>query len=165
MPESTMDTRDFRNALGSFATGVAVITACGPDGRRVGLTANSFSSVSLDPPQVLWSLASGASSRPVFLAATHFAVHVLAEHQRHLSAQFVSRDSDRFARLAVRQGLGNAPLIDEVAVLFECRRRFTYASGDHLIFIGEVERYTHTDQRPLVFHRGRYAALNAVEQI
>lgn len=153
--------RDFRLALGSFATGVTVVTARAPDGRLAGLTANSFASVSLDPPLVLWSLSRRAPSCAVLLAATHFAIHVLAEDQHALSVRFATSGTDKYAGLDVGEGLGGAPLLSGAAALFECRRRQTYDGGDHLIFLAEVERYTHAERAPLLFHRGRYAALQA----
>ncbi len=155
------DARDFRLALGSFATGVTVVTARAGDGRLAGLTANSFASVSLDPPLVLWSLSRRAPSLGVLLAATHFAIHVLAEDQHPLSVRFASPAADKYAGLDVSEGLGGAPLLGGVAALFECRRRATHDGGDHVIFLAEVERYTHAERAPLLFHRGRYGALRA----
>jgi flavin reductase (DIM6/NTAB) family NADH-FMN oxidoreductase RutF len=153
--------RDFRLALGSFATGVTVVTARAADGRLAGLTANSFASVSLDPPLVLWSLSRRAPSLGILLAATHFAIHVLAEEQHHLSVRFATAGADKYAGLDVAEGLGGAPLLSGAAAVFECRRRETHDGGDHVIFLAEVERYTHAERPPLLFHRGRYAGLQA----
>ncbi len=152
-----VDAKAFRTALGSFATGVTVITAQGPDGRPVGLTANSFNSVSLDPPMVLWSLARQARSLPAFQAATHWAVHVLAADQEALSNRFARSGEDKFAGLVLAHGLGGVPLLDGCAARFECRNAFQHEGGDHLIFVGEVLAFERAEREPLLFHAGRYA--------
>ena len=154
------DARDFRSALGSFPTGVCLVTTLGPDGRPVGMTINSFSSVSLDPPMILWSLARTATSAPVFRDAEYFAVNVLARDDAALSSHFAKSGSDKFAAFPDRflAGLGGAPLLASAAAQFECHTRHRYYGGDHIILIGNVERYAYAPQRaPLVFHRGRYA--------
>src|SRR5690242_2082338 len=108
---SSIDPRDFRNALGSFATGVTVITAALPDSKPVGLTCNSFASVSLNPPLVLWSLVSYSPSMSVFQNASHFAVNVLGADQRHLARQFAVSAVDKFTGVDWSKGLGGAPLL------------------------------------------------------
>jgi flavin reductase (DIM6/NTAB) family NADH-FMN oxidoreductase RutF len=153
------DTRDYRRALGSFATGITIVTARAPDGRVAGVTANSFCSVSLDPPLVLWCLAGNAPSRAVFAHATHFAVHVLAEDQLDLSDRFCKPSRNKFAGLETAEGLGGAPILDGVVALFECRREQRHDAGDHVILVGRVERYHHTDRPPLVFHGSNYHGL------
>jgi len=161
-PERTQhDARDFRTALGCFPTGVCLITALGPDGTRVGMTANSFSSVSLDPPMVLWSLARTAASAPVFRDAEYFAINVLAQGDEAISAHFAKPGADKFAAWADRfaPGLGEVPVLQGGVATFECHSRHRYYGGDHIIVIGSVERYTHRDGAPLIFHRGKYAAL------
>jgi flavin reductase (DIM6/NTAB) family NADH-FMN oxidoreductase RutF len=161
-PRSTAevgDVRDFRQALGSFATGITIVTARAPDGTLAGVTANSFCSVSLDPPLVLWCLAGSAPSRAVFAHATHFAVHVLAEDQLALSDRFCKPSRNKFAGLEVTEGLGGAPILDGVVALFECRREQRHDAGDHVILVGRVERYLHTDRPPLVFHGSNYHGL------
>jgi 3-hydroxy-9,10-secoandrosta-1,3,5(10)-triene-9,17-dione monooxygenase reductase component len=163
-PPVVTDQFDFRRALGSFPTGVAIVTARTADGRSAGVTINSFASVSLSPPLVLWSLAERAPSRSVFETATHFAIHVLAEDQRSLAERFCSPAADKFAGLPLSSGLGDAPLIGAPAALFECRLRHNYPGGDHLILVGEVERYSYQGRRPLVFHGGRYAEVAEAEQ-
>lgn len=154
-----IDTRDLRDALGRFATGITIVTARTPDGKVAGVTANSFCSVSLDPPLVLWCLSKAAPSRAVFAHATHFAVHVLAEDQGHLSARFCKPSRNKFAGVDVTEGLGGAPLLDGVVALFECRHENQHDGGDHVIIVGRVERYRHTDLPPLVFHTGGYHGL------
>ncbi|HEU0195790.1 MAG TPA: flavin reductase [Nevskiaceae bacterium] len=147
----------FREALGSFATGVAIVTTRAPDGQPLGLTINSFNSVSLDPPLVLWSLAKNAYSLPVFRAAPHWAVHVLAADQDALSARFARRGEDKFGGLDLEEGLGCVPLLRGCSARFQCRTTSQYEGGDHVILIGEVLAFDRVESAPLVFHRGRYA--------
>ncbi|HEX2566893.1 MAG TPA: flavin reductase family protein [Burkholderiales bacterium] len=155
--------RDFRNALGCFPTGVALVTTLAPDGRRTGLTANSFSSVSLDPPMVLWSLARSASSAPVFRDAEYFAINVLASSDAALSSHFAKPGRDKFLEYSdrFREGIAGVPLLEGAVATFECHSRHRYYGGDHIIVIGVVERYAHRDGAPLAFHRGRYASVKA----
>jgi flavin reductase (DIM6/NTAB) family NADH-FMN oxidoreductase RutF len=151
-----LDRRDFRRALGQFATGVAVVTTRTPDGRKVGVTVNSFSSVSLDPPLVLWSLLRQAPSFADFTQSTHFAINVLAANQHHLSRQFSTPLSDKFAGVESVEGTAGVPLLQGVNAHFVCRNVRQYDGGDHVIFLGEVEDYKYSDGEPLVFHSGRY---------
>ena len=153
----SFSTPDFRAALGMFATGVTVITARGADGSLVGLTANSFNSVSLAPPLVLWSLARRAGSLPVFARGTHYAINILAAEQHALAERFASKAVDRFADVAFSEGAGGAPILDGAAAVFECFNRSQYEEGDHVIFVGEVERCSwRMGATPLIFHGGRY---------
>jgi 3-hydroxy-9,10-secoandrosta-1,3,5(10)-triene-9,17-dione monooxygenase reductase component len=156
-----LDQRDFRTALGSFPTGVCLITTLGPGGERVGLTVNSFSSVSLDPPMVLWSLARSANCAPVFRDAEYFAINVLAASDAALSTHFAEPGADKFQKYQERfvAGLGGAPLLQGAVANFECHSRYRKYGGDHIILIGVVERYRHSELPPLLFHRGRYAEL------
>ena len=140
-----------------FATGVTIVTARGPDGAPVGLTANSFNSVSMTPPLVLWSLARSAGSMPAFERGSHYAVNILAADQHALAERFASKSVDRFADLTFREGAGGAPVIDGAVAVFECFNRSRYEEGDHVIFVGEVERCTwRAGEQPLIFHGGRY---------
>jgi flavin reductase (DIM6/NTAB) family NADH-FMN oxidoreductase RutF len=150
---------ELRRVLGSFATGVTIVTTRGEDGAPAGLTANSFSSVSLDPPLVLWSLARSSRLLPVFRAARHWAVHVLGEHQRALSDRFCARDGDRFAGLETDEGLAGVPLLPDCAAVLQCATATCHDGGDHLILIGEVLASERRDVPPLVFHGGRYVRL------
>jgi flavin reductase (DIM6/NTAB) family NADH-FMN oxidoreductase RutF len=153
----TFSSAEFRSALGMFATGVTVITARSVHGTPVGLTANSFNSVSLTPPLVLWSLARSAGSMPAFERGSHYAVNILAADQRGLAERFASKSLDRFADLDFRDGAGGAPVIHGAAAVFECFNRSRYEEGDHVIFVGEVERCSwRADAQPLIFHGGRY---------
>jgi len=160
LPEgSVTNTRGLRDALGCFATGITVVTARAPDGLVAGVTANSFCSVSLEPPLVLWCLAKAAPSRSVFARATHFAVHVLAENQLHISDRFCKPSKNKFAGLEVSEGLGGAPLLGGVVALFECLREQRHDAGDHVIILGRVERYRHAKRSPLLFHASGYRGL------
>lgn len=157
MTQPTFDTKAFRSALGTFTTGVTIITATAEDGTQVGLTANSFNSVSLDPPLVLWSLAKSALSVPVFTESKHWNVHVLSVEQEHLSGRFASKGEDKFADLTLDDGITNAPLLHNCTARFQCRTAFTHDGGDHIIFIGEVLAFDQQDLPPLVFQSGQYA--------
>ena len=161
LPRPELDARDFRSALGCFPTGVCLVTTMGPGGKPEGMTINSFTSVSLDPPMVLWSLSRAASSAPVFRDAEYFAVNVLASDDRDLSSHLARQANDKFAAFAARftPGLGGAPLLDGATAVFECHTRHRNYGGDHIILIGNVERYRHGDKPPLVFHRGKYASV------
>jgi 3-hydroxy-9,10-secoandrosta-1,3,5(10)-triene-9,17-dione monooxygenase reductase component len=151
------DPTRFRQALGAFTTGVTIVTTLDARGSDVGVTANSFNSVSLTPPMVLWSLARSSSTIEAFLAARSFAVHVLADDQHALATRFAQKGAERFAGLTPRRGLDGIALLDECAARFECRTAFQYEGGDHVIFVGEVHAFEHNEHEPLVFKRGRFA--------
>jgi len=153
----TFSALEFRQALGAFATGVTIVTARDASGAFVGLTANSFNSVSIDPPLVLWSLSRRAGSMPIFSRGSHYAIHILASDQVDLAQRFATKDIDRFAGIPWKEGAGGVPLLDGAAARFECFNRSRYEEGDHVIFVGEVERCEHSEgARPLLFHGGRY---------
>jgi 3-hydroxy-9,10-secoandrosta-1,3,5(10)-triene-9,17-dione monooxygenase reductase component len=156
-PGNAFDPRDFRQALGMFATGVTIVTARGADGTPVGITANSFNSVSLSPPMVLWSLARSAGSLPVFTRATHWNVHVLSNEQEALSNRFARAGTDKFGGLALDPGRTEAPLIPGCSARFQCRTAFQYEGGDHVIFVGEVIAYDRSPVPPLLYVTGGYA--------
>ena len=153
------DPTAFRNALGNFVTGVTIVTARDPDGAPVGLTANSFNSVSLDPPMVLWSLSLRSRSLPVFRDARTWAVHVLAQQQQAMSDRFATPGLDKFAGLALSDGPEGAPLIEGCVARFGCRARFEYEGGDHAIFLGEVVDFDRRDADPLIYHGGQYSRI------
>ena len=154
------DCREFRDTLGSFATGVTVITALGLNGEPIGMTVSSFNSVSLDPPLILWSLSVESPSLDAFRSARHYSVNVLSADQQEISNRFAARSGDRFADVPVHAGLGGVPLIDGCCASFECINQTQYPGGDHLIFVGRVERYAQGEARePLIFHGGRYREL------
>ncbi len=147
--------RQFRDALGQFATGVTIITARAPHG-FVGFTANSFNSVSLDPPLVIWSLALRSRSLDAFEAAKYYAVNMLAHDQVDLARRFSRPHTDRFAGVAFRLGDAGAPLIEGSAAWLECRHHALHPAGDHMLFIGEVLASAHRRVPPLLWHGGRY---------
>ena len=121
---------EFRSALGMFATGVTIVTARTATGELIGLTANSFNSVSLAPPLVLWSLARAAGSMPAFSTGSHYAINVLAADQRALAERFALKGADRWAGVAFQEGAGGAPLLAGAAATFECFNRSRYEEGD-----------------------------------
>ncbi len=140
-----------------FATGVTIVTAQDASGGLVGLTASSFNSVSLAPPLVLWSLARAAGSMGALAAGSHYAINVLAADQKALAERFASRGVDRFAGVAYTPGVAGAPLIEGAVATFECFNRSRYDEGDHVIFVGEVERCAHRPGvPPLLYHGGRF---------
>lgn len=152
----SFDPRDFRNALGTFATGVAIVTTVGEAGVPVGLTCNSFSSVSLSPPLVLWSLSLRSPNLANFLQAPHFAVNVLASSQVEIARRFAQSIPGKFDGVGYTQGVAGVPLLSEVAAHLQCRNETRYYSGDHVIFIGHVLHYAWRECTPLVFYRGSY---------
>ena len=153
---SPIDPRDFRNALGTYATGVTVITAAGPNGKPYGLTCNSFASVSLNPPLVLWSLGMFSQGLSIFQNASHFTVNVLGASQQALSKKFATSSEDKFAGVEWTPGLGNAPILAGGVANFQCRAADRYYGGDHVIFLGAVEAYAYNRQEPLLFAHGGY---------
>lgn len=146
----------FRRALGHFSTGVTIITA-ESNGERAGITANSFSSVSLDPPLILWSVKKSSTSWPVFAASSSFAINVLAADQSSLAAQFARSGTDKYKDVDWKPGRSGAPLLSNVTAQFECSRRIEYEGGDHLIVMGQVTHFARYDRRPLVFTQGRFS--------
>ena len=151
------DPKQFRNALGMFATGVTIVTARAEDGTPEGTTANTFSSVSLSPPMVLWSLAKNARSLPVFSASAHWNVHILSNEQEALSNRFARAGEDKFAGLPLDEAVNDAPLIPGCSARFQCRTAFQYEGGDHVIFVGEVVEYDSSPLPPLLYVTGGYA--------
>ena len=152
----SVDPNELRNALGAFATGVAIVTTS--DGERdVGMTINSFNSVSLDPPMVLWSLAKSSPSLALFQESGYFAIHILAAEQEAVSQRFATKGIDKFADIAVSRGEGGVPILEGCSAVFHCKTSYMYEGGDHEIFVGEVLKFEHFDTSPLVFHAGKYA--------
>ena len=147
---------EFRAALGMFATGVTIVTARDASGAPIGLTANSFNSVSLEPPLVIWSLARRSRNLAIFEGATRYAVNVLAHDQIELARRFSRPHTDRFAGVPFRLGQADAPLIEGCAAWLECRHHALHPAGDHMLFIGEVVASAHRRLTPLVLHGGRY---------
>ncbi len=156
----TVDPRILRNTLSLFVTGVTIITTESQNGERVGITANSFNSVSLDPPLILWSIASASLSLSIFEAASDFAVHILRDDQSDLSQRFAQSGADKFTALNTKSGLGGVPLLPDCAARLECSLYGRHPAGDHIIYVAKVERLqSDPSARPLVYHGGRYATL------
>lgn len=157
------DNDAFRRALSQFATGVTVITTRAPSGALIGITASSFNSVSLAPPLVLWSLATRSASMPVFRSNSHYVVNVLAATQLDLCRRFATVKGDRFEGVSHAAGDTGMPVLDGALAWFECHNRSRYDEGDHVIFVGEVERCGVHDRageiEPLVFHNGDFHGL------
>jgi flavin reductase (DIM6/NTAB) family NADH-FMN oxidoreductase RutF len=153
---STWDKRDLRNALGSYGTGVTVVTSGNSKSRLVGVTANSFTSVSLDPPIVLWSLVSTSPSLEVFDQSGRFVINVLALHQIDLSKQFSKTLADKFAGVEFKEGLDGLPVIQNCVATFECKTIQRTVVGDHVLFLGQVENYVYESKTPLLFCQGNY---------
>ena len=149
--------QEFRASLAMFATGVTIVTARSATGELVGLTANSFNSVSLNPPLVLWSLAQAAGTMAALSTGSHYAINILAADQKALAERFGSKREDRWKDVVFSEGAGGAPLLSGAAATFECFNRSRYEEGDHVIFVGEVERCSHrAGAAPLLFHGGRF---------
>jgi flavin reductase (DIM6/NTAB) family NADH-FMN oxidoreductase RutF len=153
------DTDYFRAALSQFATGITIVMTRAPDGSLHGLTVNSFNSVSLEPPLVLWSLANKARSMSAFSTASHYTINVLAGHQLALALRFSQDVGDRFESLDYDSSPAGLPVLPGVAAWFECKSRSRYLEGDHVIFVGEVERCHVNPTKPLGFHGGKFIAL------
>ena len=150
------DKRDLRTALGSFGTGVTVVTSGNAQSRLVGVTANSFSSVSLEPPIVLWSLVSSSPSLEVFDETGRFVINVLALQQMDFSKQFSKTLTDKFDGVDYIEGLGGLPVIQNCVATFECKTIQRTLVGDHILFLGQVENYVYENKTPLLFCQGNY---------
>lgn len=161
LPFHSPETLSLRQTLGDFATGITVVTARGANGLLAGLTVNSFSSVSLEPPLVLWSLTLASPSLPVFESCTHYAVNVLGEGQRAISQCFAKTGIDKFAGIETRAGAGGSALLPGCVAWLECRVAARHAGGDHLIMVGEVVQFRRANghPRPLLFHHGKYKSI------
>lgn len=155
-PAHPLGSAELRRALAQFATGVTVVTTRAEDGEPVGVTANSFASVSLDPPLMLWSLARSASSFAAFRAAQGFRVHVLAADQLEVAKRFATRGADKFTTGRWTSLDGRPPQLDGCVAWFECTTRSQHDEGDHVIFVGRIESMGAPGGAPLIFHDSRY---------
>jgi flavin reductase (DIM6/NTAB) family NADH-FMN oxidoreductase RutF len=155
---SSNENQEFRDCLGRFATGVTVVTCLGSKG-PCGITANSFSSVSLEPPLVLWNIAKVTNSLQAYLDAERFAINVLGAEQQHLADHFAQSDHTVFNGIGYDTAPDGVPLLPGAVAYFECRTHQTYDCGDHHIIIGEVEKFSSNDNEPLLFHNSRYCRL------
>lgn len=153
--------KKFRQCLGKFATGVTVVTCVDEDGRPYGITANSFSSVSLEPGLILWNIAKVSDSLQAFLHAEYFAINILASDQQDLSSHFAKSDHTLFDEIRIDRSAQNVPLIPGALACFECRTDQIHDCGDHYIIIGEVIKFDARDAEPLLFFGGNYAAIQS----
>jgi len=156
LSSNKLDSVEYRRALGCFATGVAVITAVDETGAAAGITVNSFNSVSLDPPLVLWSIADNAGSYETFVNVEHFAVNVLAEDQQDVCERFAKSGTDKFEGLVCRQAVAGVPVLPEYSAVFVCQREYVYEGGDHKIIVGRVLEFEDRKTDPLIFYRGHF---------
>jgi flavin reductase (DIM6/NTAB) family NADH-FMN oxidoreductase RutF len=154
---NTINARELRNALSSFATGVTVVTCRDAEGNPVGATASSFNSVSIDPPLILWSVTKTILSADAFINAKEFVINVLADDQTDISNQFARSGEDKFAGVETESGIGNVPMLPGAVTRFQCKTWATYDGGDHEIIVGEVVEMDTCDKDGLVFYRGGYA--------
>ena len=150
------DTKAFRQCLGQFATGVTVVTCCDREGNPCGITANSFSSVSLEPPLVLWNIAKVSNSLDAYLEARHFVINVLTSEQQALSQHFARSDHTSFDDVEFERNAEAVPLLAGSLAYFECETREIHECGDHHIIVGEVARFERRDGEPLLFFGGAY---------
>ena len=155
----SFSSQEFRTALGMFATGVTIVTARAQDGSVIGLTANSFNSVSLDPPLVSWCLSRHANTLPAFEQCERYAISVLAVDQAAIARRFAGTHADRFEGVPFRLGWADAPLIEGAVAWFECRHFSRQPTGDHTRFVGEVVHCARAGGPGLVFHHGRFGAV------
>ncbi len=154
-----MDGMRLRKAMGQYGTGIAVATTLDGDGAPHGLTINSFNSVSLDPPLVLWSLSHKSGNLEAFSQSGHFAINVLSQEQKEISVRFATPNVDRFAETNWHQGQTGSPLLRDVVACMECKVEQMVEGGDHVIFIGRVVEATHSELPPLLYHGGAYHSL------
>jgi flavin reductase (DIM6/NTAB) family NADH-FMN oxidoreductase RutF len=161
---ASIDAADLRRAFGRFATGVTVVTAVLPDGRNLGVTVNSFASVSLDPPLVSWNYRLASPHLKSLMECEHFLVHVLSAEQQELCHRMARPADDKFRDLPFERGIGGAPRLPGTLATFECELWRTVEAGDHMIFIGKVVEYCHSDGQALMFVNGQYAPAHAPGQ-
>ena len=156
MSSTEFDQGEYRRALGCFATGVAVVTALDKNGERAGITINSFNSVSLNPPLVLWCIAADSQRFDVFAEAEHFAVNVLATHQRDISERLAASGNSKLDDLDCTDGIAGVPILPTYSAVFECQTEQRYEVGDHTIVVGRVLKFKDRKTDPLIFYRGHY---------
>jgi flavin reductase (DIM6/NTAB) family NADH-FMN oxidoreductase RutF len=158
----TIDQREYRNAVGCFATGVTVITTLDGGGGRIGITANSFSSLSLDPPLVLFCVDAKINSFEAFESCEYFNVNVLAENQMELSNTFARSSDDKWGGIEHGYGDNGSPVLENAIAVLECEKHAMYEGGDHMIMVGKVTKLTYeaNDCRPLIYFKGSYANIS-----
>ena len=156
---SKFDSRQFRESLSAFVTGVTIVTTSSANNEKVGMTVNSFNSVSLDPPLILWSIGRDSNCFDTFMNAQSFAVHVLTKNQAALSDKFAQTGVNKFKDIVCNTGLNGIPILSDFSVCFQCTTRNLYDGGDHVIIVGQVESIENKDQEPLVFYKGSYLSI------
>lgn len=154
------DKRQFRNALGEYATGVAVAATVAPSGEKVGLTINSFASVSLEPPLILWSLAKISDAVEIFRTSERFSISVLAANQETLALHFAGQAENKFTAVEHRNVTGGVPVLTGCTAYFDCASEASYPGGDHVILVGRVEKFASRGRPALIFHQGRFKSLD-----
>lgn len=164
MGDNTIESRKFRDAMGEYATGVTVITTTDDDGSPKGLTANSFTSVSLEPALLLWSLGKDSRCYTAFMAGRDFAVHVLNHSQQDLSDLFASMDDDKFSEIEWSKGVSGAPVLHDFAARFQCEVEAQHEAGDHVIVVGRVIEMQHKPSQPLLYYKGQYANIGSATE-
>jgi len=157
-PTSDFDTRAFRDALGTYATGVALITTQSDRG-PVGIMVNSFASVSLEPPLVLWSIDNDSKRKPAFDANSHSVIHILSQAQQEACMKF-TKDAFDFEGLPLRESVQGMPVIEDCIAHFECEHHASHIAGDHTIIVNRVTAVSMGDADPLVFHKGAFGTLS-----
>lgn len=159
----TTDAKSFRQSLGTFPTGVCLVTTVSPDGKCEGMTINSFASVSLDPPLILWSIRDDARSADAFISGRHFILSVLSASQRALAFHFARPAPDKFAdwrsEFDFNNGIGGCPRLHGTVATFECTTYSRHQEGDHTILLGRVEHHARTEAEPLLLHLGKMGSL------
>lgn len=159
--DARMDPRALRDVMGHFATGVTVVTTVGDNGDPVGMTANSFASVSLDPPLVVWSIGLNAPSLGAFRRHSSFAINIMCEESKDLALNFARPSDNKFANVSWRPGLEGVPILDDAAVVIQCCTEMRIPGGDHEMYLGRVMAFERTDKKPLLFHKGTFTKLGA----
>ncbi len=156
---TNVEVRALRNAMGNFATGITVVTAINENGEPQGMTANSFSSVSLEPPLISWCVGKDSRLFELFGKTNHFAVHILHSGQQAVSQLFAGPEENKFDQLSWCPGINGVPLLDDCASVFQCEMEHRYPGGDHTILVGRVLDFTSMPMPPLIFHGGQYQEL------
>ena len=158
-PLFDFSSKQLRESLGAFATGVTVVTSTTENGEKVGMTVNSFNSVSLEPPLILWSIGRDANCFDAFMAAKSFAVHILNKTQSGISNKFAQTGIDKFEGVNCASGLNDIPILPDFSVCLQCTTKHLYDGGDHVIIVGEVKSIENRGQEPLIFYKGDYLTI------
>ena len=158
-PMFNFNSKQLRESLGAFATGVTVVTSIAENSEKVGMTVNSFNSVSLEPPLILWSIGRDANCFEAFMASKSFAVHILNKTQSDISNKFAQTGIDKFEGMNCTNGLNDIPILPDFSVCLQCTTKHLYDGGDHVIIVGEVKSIDNRSQEPLIFYKGDYLTI------